>query len=53
MWSVPVSGGEATLLVEFDDPSLTLYPELTVGADRFYLSVAEYESDIWVMDLEY
>ena len=23
------------------------------GSDRFYLSVAEYESDIWVMDLEW
>jgi TolB protein len=56
IWSMPVTGGEPTKLVAFDDPSLTvrLYVRsLTVGPDHFYLTIAEYESDIWVMDLEW
>jgi TolB protein len=51
--SFPVTGGDATQLVAFDDPSLSVYPALTVGADHFYLTISEYESDIYVMDLEY
>ncbi len=58
IWSMPVAGGEPTRLVAFDDPSLTLLTgpavrSLSVGPDRFYLTISEYESDIWVMDLEY
>ena len=53
VWSFPVTGGEATQLVAFDDPSLSIFEELTIGADHFYLTISEYESDIWVMDLEY
>ena len=44
---------EATQRVAFDDPSLSVYNRLTVGPDRFYLSISEYESDIYVMDLEW
>jgi len=39
--------------VAFDDPALTVTNSLTVGADRLYLTVARYESDIWVLDLEW
>ena len=53
VWSFPVTGGEATQLVAFDDPSLSVWPRLTVGPDRFYITISEYESDIYVMDLEY
>ncbi len=53
VWSLPVTGGEATQLVAFDDPSLSFYAALTVGPDSFYLTISEYESDIYVMDLEY
>jgi dipeptidyl aminopeptidase/acylaminoacyl peptidase len=53
VWSFPVTGGEATQLVAFDDPSLSVFNMLTVGADRFYLTISEYESDIYVMDLEW
>ncbi len=53
MWLVPVTGGEATQLVAFDDPSLSVFNTLTVGPDHFYLTISEYESDIYVMDLEY
>jgi TolB protein len=42
------------LVVEFDSPSLVLYSAaVSVSSDRVYLSIAEYESDIYVMDLEY
>ena len=58
IWSMPVTGGEPTRLVAFDDPSLSVrpgvgFPLLTVGPDHFYLTISEYESDIYVMDLEY
>jgi Tol biopolymer transport system component len=54
VWSVPIRGGEATQLVAFDDPSLSIWGgALTVGPDHFYLTISEYESDIYVMDLEY
>jgi TolB protein len=54
VWSVPVTGGEATQLVAFDDPSLSVFwTALTVGPDHFYLTISEYESDVYVMDLEY
>jgi len=54
VWSFPVTGGEATQLVAFDDPSLSVLDfAFTVGADRFYITISEYESDIYVMDLEW
>jgi hypothetical protein len=54
VWSLPVTGGEATQLVAFDDPSLSVLNfALTVSADNFYLTISEYESDIYVMDLEW
>jgi serine/threonine protein kinase len=53
VWWTPVDGGEPTLVVAFDDPSRFVLPVLTVGPDNLYLTVAEYESDIWVMDLEW
>jgi Tol biopolymer transport system component len=54
VWSFPVMGGEATQLVAFDDLSLNvLWGTLTVGPNHFYLTISEYESDIYVMDLEY
>ncbi len=33
--------------------TLHITSALTVGPDRFYLSISEYEGDIYVMDLEY
>ncbi len=51
--TTPVTGGEATQLVAFDDPSRSVFTALTVGPDHFYLTISEYESDIYVMDLEY
>ena len=54
VWSIPATGGEPRLVVTVDDPSLLLFRTgVSVGAERLYFSVAEYESDIYVMDLQY
>ncbi len=53
VWWIPANGGDATKVVAFDDPSLTVAPTLTVGPENLYLTLSEYESDIWVMDLEW
>ncbi len=34
-------------------PLLLFRTGASVGAEKLYLSVAKYESDIWVMDLEW
>jgi Tol biopolymer transport system component len=57
IWRIPLLGGEARLVVAFDDPALvpfTLYGGgLSVGPDQLYLTVSEYESDIWVANLRW
>ena len=51
-WSVTVSGGEAKLLVKFDDPTRqSSRSEFACDGERFYFTLAEYESDIWVGEL--
>ena len=52
VWWIPANGGHATKVVAFDDPALTVFA-FSVGPEDLYLSIAEYESDIYVMDLEY
>jgi serine/threonine protein kinase/Tol biopolymer transport system component len=58
VWAIPVAGGPPRLVVVWDDPSLTV-PGLTdplppdAGPDRLYLTVSQYESDIWVAKLHY
>ena len=54
VWWIPATGGDVTKVIAFDDPSLEVFINaLSVGSDNLYLMIAEYESDIWVMDLEY
>jgi len=55
VWAVPVSGGPPRLVVAFDDPGLVLpyLATLSVGRDRLYLPVAEYQSNIWVAKLKW
>jgi TolB protein len=51
-WSVLVSGGEAKLLVTFDDPSRTpVRQEFATDGERFFFTLTEYESDVWMMEL--
>ena len=52
VWWVPAAGGEATKVVAFDDPSLDAFIP-AVGSDHLYFVVGHYESDIYVMDLEW
>jgi Tol biopolymer transport system component len=52
IWSVPVTGGPARLLVRFDDPSRrSLRREFATDGQNFYFTVARDESDIWTMEL--
>ena len=53
VWSVPLSGGAARLVVAFDDPAIVPFGWFSVGPDRLYLTVSEYQSDIWVAKLRY
>jgi len=52
LWSLPATGGEPTKVVAFDDPAVMVHDAFTVGPDAIYFTVTEYESDIWVADLE-
>jgi len=55
VWAMPTTGGAPELVIVNDDESLWANVfSFEVGPDdRIYLAVAEYQSDIWVMDLEY
>jgi len=49
-WSIPIAGGAPTLLARFDDPDRPSYrPEWSVGAGRMYFTIADLQSDVWVM----
>jgi Tol biopolymer transport system component len=52
IWAIPPQGGEPTLVVAFDDAEISGTNWFSVGPDHLYVTVAEYESDIWVMDVE-
>jgi hypothetical protein len=54
VWAMPAAGGPAHLVIAFDDPALAAHGGLiSIGPDRLYLTVAEYQSDIWVANLRY
>lgn len=51
-WCVPSSGGKPKLMVKFDDPSRQFSrSEFSIDGERFFFTLAEYESDIWVGEL--
>jgi hypothetical protein len=52
IWAVPLAGGPARQVVALDDPAFE-GEWISVGRDRLYLTVSEYESDIWVARLRY
>ncbi len=53
IWSVPLSGGEPELLVHYDDPSrVPIRGEWSTDGESFYFTLTEFESDVWVMELE-
>jgi len=52
IWSVPVSGGTPKHLVIFDDPFRnSRRTEFTTDGQKFFFTLAENESDIWMMEL--
>ncbi len=54
IWAIPTSGGEARLVVAANEPAAVFYiGALSVGRDRLYTAVSEFESDIWVAKLKY
>jgi Tol biopolymer transport system component len=49
-WSMPINGGAPTLLAHFDDPDRPSYrPEWSIGDGRMYFTIADLQSDVWVM----
>jgi len=54
VWALPQQGGAARLVVASDDPALAPFGlGISVGRDRLYLTVSEYESDVWVAKLHW
>ena len=58
LWALPVAGGPPRLVILWDDPNLTIPgtlqpPAPSLGPDRLYLTVSQYESDIWVMNVRF
>ena len=53
VWAIPAAGGTPRLVIAFDDPALEIPVggSLSVGTDHLYLTVAQYESNIWVANL--
>jgi eukaryotic-like serine/threonine-protein kinase len=50
-WSVPVTGGQPTLLTRFDDLTRPSYrAEWSVGSGRMYFTIDDRQSDVWVMN---
>jgi Tol biopolymer transport system component len=52
LWALRIDGGAPKMLVRFDELLRpTLRPEFAVDARRLYFTLAQSESDVWVMDL--
>ena len=52
LWSVPSVGGTPTMRVLFDDPARTPSRlDFATDGRRFYYTLAEHQSDIWVLRL--
>ncbi|MDH3687831.1 MAG: hypothetical protein OEP95_16485, partial [Myxococcales bacterium] len=51
LWSLPIEGGRPTLLVHFaDEERPSIRTAFEVGAGRFFFTIDERESEIWVAD---
>jgi Tol biopolymer transport system component len=51
LWSVPVSGGSPSQLVQFDDSHNFARLEFDTDGKDFFFTMTERESDIWVLQL--
>jgi Tol biopolymer transport system component len=52
IWAVPAFGGEPNLAVAFDNAALVGWHDLSIGPEHLYVTVGEYETDVWVADVE-
>jgi len=53
IWGVPAEGGIPRLLVRFDDPQKpSLRREFATDGVRFFFTIAQDESDIWVAEVK-
>jgi serine/threonine-protein kinase len=53
IWAVPAEGGTPRLLVRFDDPQKpSLRREFATDGVRFFFTIAQDESDIWVAEVK-
>jgi Tol biopolymer transport system component len=51
-WSIPVTGGRPRLLVRFDDPARASNRfEFASDGKRFYFTVEDRQSDVWVAEV--
>jgi hypothetical protein len=53
VWAVPVAAGTPRLVVAFDDPALAFPEYLSIGPDQLYLTLSQYESNVWVANLRW
>jgi Tol biopolymer transport system component/DNA-binding SARP family transcriptional activator len=51
VWAIPMGNRPPRLIIADDDPALTFEGGIALGRDRIYLTVTEYESDIWTAKL--
>jgi len=52
LWALGVDGGAPRLLVRFDEPLRpTRRPEFAADTRRLYFTLAQSESDVWVMEV--
>jgi Tol biopolymer transport system component len=52
IWAIPAAGGEPRPVVVSDDTAVSWLPWFSIGPDHLYLTVGEYDMDIWVADVE-
>ena len=54
VWATPASGGTPRLVIASDDPGLEVaFGGISISRGRLYLTVSQYESDIWVANLRW
>jgi hypothetical protein len=52
-YAIPVRGGPPRLLLKIDGTSRRLRPEFATDGRRIYFTIAEAESDVWLMELKW
>jgi hypothetical protein len=52
IWTIPRQGGEPNLVVAYDDAEIGGMYIFSAGPEHLYVTVGQYEVDIWVMDVE-